>query len=173
MLVSCRSSKPAPSDMLFNISINRALWNYRFLVKLLSGQITITTPAHGWEFWCLHGKGYKKKTGRKWRRDLQNALRSERQLVVRVLCQLIGLCGAGMRAEMVRKIRETNLFSKNFPSKMEMLCEGSALLIIHFGGKMDKMLTFTVWSSGFFFSTVISHWIVMSTEYTRDVPRAA
>lgn len=85
-----------------------------------------------------------KTPGRKWRRELQNVLRSERQLVVRVLSQLLGLRGTGMRAETVRKIRETSLFSKYFPSKMEMFCEGSTLLIIGFGGKMDKTLTFAV-----------------------------
>ena len=85
------------------------------------------------------------KPGRKWRRELQNALRLERQLVVRVLSQLLGLRRAGMRAETVRKIRETNSFPKNLcPSKMEMFCEGSTLLIICFGGKMDKTLTFAV-----------------------------
>lgn len=57
-------------------------------------------------------KDVKKKPVRKWRRELQNALRIERQLVARVLSQLLSLQEAEMGAKMLRKIRGTNLFSK-------------------------------------------------------------
>lgn len=115
-----------------------------------------------------------KKPGIMCRRELWNALRLGRQLVVRVLSQVLGLWGVGMRAEMVRKIRETLLFSKNTcPPKVERFCDGSTSLIIRFGRKTDKTLTFAVLNSEYFsFSTVTSHRIVMSTEHRRDMPRA-
>lgn len=53
--------------------------------------------------------------------------------------------GAGVRAELGRVIREANLFSKSLcPSAMEMVCDGSTLLIVCFGEKMGKTLTLAV-----------------------------
>lgn len=80
--VSCRSLKPAPSDMLFNISINRASWNDQIPVKLLSGQRAVSILAQSWELWCLYVK-WCQKYKRKRRSMLQSGLRLEKQDAVR------------------------------------------------------------------------------------------